>query len=136
MLKNSPRNCSRNRSVMANDLNTEKSTFVRPGPRRIPLPAFPNVNWAGVTHGAPAVLSEVLNQCVIVGSEMCQSATRLGRLEDPVFATEFARTGANGSPVCDDRIMLICQSPNAVFCHLCSKWNRFPCPNGKSYSRV
>src|ERR1700682_3490772 len=103
MLKNSPRNCRRNRSVMGNSLNTEKSTLVRPGPRRIPRPAFPNVNCAGVTQGAPGVLSAVLNQCVSVGSEMCQSATRLGRLEEPVLATELARTGANGSPVCVDR---------------------------------
>src|ERR1700727_1385954 len=100
MLKNSPRNCKRNLSVRGNSLNTEKSTSLRPGPRRMPRPALPYVNCAGVAQGAPGVLRAVLNQWVSVGLDRCQSATRLGRLEAPVLATELASTGANGSPVC------------------------------------
>ena len=41
MLKNSPRNCSFRRSVIQKFLNIEKSTFLNPGPSRIPVPEFP-----------------------------------------------------------------------------------------------
>src|SRR5438132_892743 len=90
ILKNSPRNCKRNLSVTGNCLNTEKSRLVRPGPRIKRRPALTEVNCAGVAHGAPAVFRAVLYQCMTVGLEICQSASRLGRLEAPVLATESA----------------------------------------------
>src|SRR5260370_8374799 len=118
--------------VVGSCLDSGHALSLRPGRRRMPLPACPKANCTGVNQGAPGVLSAVLTQCVIVGLSVCQSATRFGRLEVPVFATEFARTGANGSPVCADRIMLTCQLPNSVFSQVLPKWNRLFFPNGRS----
>src|SRR5260370_18684835 len=42
-LKNSVRNCMRQRSVMARSLKIDPSTFHWPGPRRIPRPELPYV---------------------------------------------------------------------------------------------
>src|ERR1700692_646309 len=88
-LKSSPRNCTWTRSVTTKSLNKEVSRLKRPGPRRIFLPALPNVYIVGVNHAAPGTLNEVLNQWSIVGFEIFGSDAMLGRLVEPVFATEF-----------------------------------------------
>src|ERR1700692_3454003 len=132
-LNNSPRNCTWTRSETATSLNKEVSRLKRPGPRRIFLPALPNVYKAGVDHTDPGTLNEVLNQSLIVGfaTVALTPELMLGRLDEPVFATELASTGVNGSPVCAVRIMFICQSPNALFTHDFPKSKRFPLPNGR-----
>ena len=66
-LNNSPRNCKWTRSETAKSLNKEVSRLKRPGPRRIFLPASPNVYKAGVDHTAPGTLKEVLNQSLMRG---------------------------------------------------------------------
>src|SRR5579864_5661465 len=94
-LNNSPRNCTCIRSATATSLNKEVSRLKRPGPRRIFLPASPNVYIAGVDHTAPDVLKEVLNQSLIVGFDSAAFTPDviLGRLPEPVLATELASVG-------------------------------------------
>src|SRR5215471_17655862 len=114
MLKNSARNCTRYRSSTGTSLNSEKSKFVRCGPRRILRPPLPYVYWAGVSHAAPGVLNEVSNQCVMTGSEIEPVRARFGRLP-PEFDTEVARTGVKGSPDCSVRIALVWKLPKRAF---------------------
>ena len=47
-LKHSARNCSRTAWLAANSLKIDTSTFSRPGPYKMFLPASPYTNWAGV----------------------------------------------------------------------------------------
>src|SRR5579864_9430623 len=100
MLNNSPRSCKCTRSVRAKSLNKEKSRLVRPGPRRMFLPASPKVYKAGVAHTAPATPKEVLNQSLMVGfgSVALTPDTIFGRLDEPVLVVELASTGVKGSP--------------------------------------
>src|SRR5271154_6182821 len=132
-LNNSPRNCTWTRSVTATSLNKEVSRLKRLGPRRIFRPASPNVYKAGVDHTAPDTLKEVLNQSLSVGFESAAFTpdVMLGRLDEPVFATELASTGVNGSPVCAVRIMFACQPPKTLFIHDFPELNRCPFPNGR-----
>src|SRR5580704_630141 len=132
-LNNSPRNCTWTRSETAMSLNKEVSRLKRPGPRRIFLPASPNVYKAGVDHTAPGTLNDVLNQSLRVGFESVAFTPELmlGRLDEPVFATELARTGVKGSLVCAVRMMFSCQPPKALFAHDFPKSNLCPFPIGR-----
>src|SRR5579864_654165 len=124
-LKNSPRNWTRTRSETTTSLKREVSRLKRPGPCRIFLPASPNVYKAGVDQTAPGTLKEVLNQWVSVGfgTAALTPDAILGRLDEPVFATELASTGVKGSPVCAVRMMFTCQAPNALSIHDLPKLN-------------
>src|ERR1700693_5301727 len=132
-LNNSPRNCTWTRSETATSLNKEVSRLKRPGPTRIFLPASPNVYNAGVDHAAPGTLNEVLNQSLSAGFESGAFASELmlGRLDELVFATELARTGVKGSPVCAVRMMFSCQPPKTLFAHAFPKSSLCPFPMGK-----
>src|ERR1043166_1757903 len=96
MLKNSPRNWIRARSAIGTSLKTEKSRFVRLGPRRMFRPPFPYVYCRGVAHAAPGTLKDVSNQWVIAGLSSCPEPRRSGRLP-PAFDTDVASVGVNGS---------------------------------------
>src|SRR5579864_8426333 len=52
VLKNSPRNCAIQRSVMRIFLNRPISQLNNPGPRRAPLPTLPTVPAAGRAKAA------------------------------------------------------------------------------------
>src|SRR5207245_1379600 len=87
MLKNSLRNCRVYLSAIGNCLKTEKSRFVRCGPRRIFRPPLPYVYWRGVAHAASGVLKDVSNQWLMVGLEISPVFRRSGRLP-PAFETD------------------------------------------------
>ena len=94
-------------------------------------PPLPYVYCSGVAHAAPAVLNEVSNHRVKVGSDSWPEDRRFGRLP-PELETDVASVGVNGSPLCKVRIPLICQPPNTALENEFRSWKCRPFPKGRS----
>src|SRR5215813_12601507 len=106
---------------MRNSRYTPKSKFFRPGPRRMFLPALPNVPIALRLHAGASSERQLrrvtpsassvhgLNQRSGVGLGTRQSPITFGRSEPPpVLLSSRPEDTVNGRPPCKVRIPVIC----------------------------
>src|SRR5689334_5722076 len=94
---------------MSNFRETAMSTVARPGPRKIFLPALPNVYCFGTAKAA------VLNHFCAEGSEIDGFPTTFGRSDPnvppvlPVLLLSVRRIGVKGWPDCAAMIPDVCR---------------------------
>src|SRR6266849_1311016 len=132
VLKASARNCRRRSpfSPSAKLLNSEKSSCLVPGPRRMLRPELPKTNCAGATNALAS------NQRSIERwpEDTSPEAIRLGNCEPPpTFSELVCMVGVNGRPVKHEAILFSCQPPAISSTGLgAAVRKRFPLPKGIS----